>query len=318
MDSCAEKLNIEQEQVQKLHQLNHHKTYLRMIVFLVLYFVSGYSAYMYVMWMSTWWAFLLIFPLYIIAGASLHGISLFTHEGVHGVLSRNRLWNHTLSALCAMPVLQNFAAYRVLHLKHHRHLGLEGDPDHYDNYTNWTWLVFAMHWGRLILGYPAYITAIPILGFQQGNIKDRFCIFAELMVMSAIIWAICISPLSWTLLLHMWLIPMIIINTMVNIRGMSQHTLLEHESDTIKGTRTILTNPVTTFFMCNENYHLEHHLYPNVPWYNLPAMHRELKDDLTEKGAPYIPSYFAFVYDFIVASIKRSPAGSVVVGKNKV
>lgn len=315
MDPCVEKLDIKQEDVQKLHQLHHSKTYLRIVIFIALYLSSAYGAYQYVVWMNAWWAILLALPLYIIAAASLHGISLFTHEGVHGVLSRNRAWNHILSALCAMPVLQNFAAYRVLHLKHHRHLGLEGDPDHYKNYTSWSWLVFAMHWGRLILGYPAYITAIPILGFRQGTWKDRFYIIAELLVMATFIFLVCISPLSWVLLLHMWLIPMLIINTMVNIRGMSQHTLLEHESDTIKGTRTILTNPITKFFMCNENYHLEHHLYPNIPWYNLPETHRQLKEDLTKKGAPYIPSYFAFVYDFIIASIKRSPAGSVIVGK---
>jgi len=25
-------------------------------------------------------------------------------------------------------------------------------------------------------------------------------------------------------------------------------------------------------------YHLEHHLYPNVPYYNLPALHELIKD----------------------------------------
>ena len=42
-------------------------------------------------------------------------------------------------------VLQNCSAYRVLHLRHHAHLGEEGDPDHYANYTRWTWLVFCMN-----------------------------------------------------------------------------------------------------------------------------------------------------------------------------
>ena len=35
------------------------------------------------------WHYLLCFPFYLLAAASLHGISLFTHEGVHGVLSHN-------------------------------------------------------------------------------------------------------------------------------------------------------------------------------------------------------------------------------------
>jgi fatty acid desaturase len=102
---------------------------------------------------------------------------------------------------------------------------------------------------------------------------------------------------------------MLIINTLVNIRGMSQHTFLENQSDTVLGTRSILTNPVTAFFMCNENYHLEHHLYPGIPWYNLPRLHQALRNELIARGAPFIPSYFAFVREFVVKSIRRSPLG---------
>ena len=90
---------------------------------------------------------------------------------------------------------------------------------------------------------------------------------------------------------------------------MSQHTFLEHQSDTVLGTRSILTNRVSAFFMCNENYHLEHHLYPGVPWYNLPRLHQVLRKDLLAAGAPFISSYFAFVCEFVVKSLRRSPLG---------
>ncbi|MEP0777705.1 fatty acid desaturase [Microcoleus sp. ZQ-A2] len=108
----------------------------------------------------------------------------------------------------------------------------------------------------------------------------RVWIGIEVVLLGLIVTAVVRSPIPTDLLIHGWLIPMLLINTMVNIRGMSQHTLLEQESDVIRGTRTILTNPVTRFFMCNENYHLEHHLYPAVPWYNLPRLHQEIKDEL--------------------------------------
>lgn len=212
-------------------------------------------------------------------------------------------------AACAWPVLQNFSAYRVLHLKHHDHLGQPGDPDHYGNYTRWTWMVFAMNWGRLLLGYPAYIVAIPILGFRQGQKWERFWVVFEVVCVVAMVRAAVLSPLPRALLIHAWLVPMLIINTLVNIRGMSQHTLLEHHSDTILGTRSILTHRVIAFFMCNENYHLEHHLYPGVPWYNLPRLHQALQSELSAMGAPYIPSYFSFVRSFVVGSFQRSPLG---------
>ena len=302
-------MSIDARLLEALHHVSP-RHYLRAAIFLFLYLGAAGMA----CWLAEsgavagWWIYLVNTPFYLVAAASLHGISLFTHEGVHGTLSHRPCWNRALSIACAQPVLQNFSAYKVLHLKHHHHLGQEGDPDHYANYTRWTWLEFLMHWGRLIIGYPAYIVAIPILGYRQGTVSARRWILFEVGVLvcwvaAAIYWA------PWLWLLHGWLIPMLIINTLVNIRGMSQHTFLEHQSDPILGTRSILTNPLTAFFMCNENYHLEHHLYPGVPWYNLPRLHQTLRADLMALGAPFINSYFAFVVEFIVKSLRRSPLG---------
>ncbi len=255
------------------------------------------------------WQWVLVLPLYLLAAASLHGISLFTHEAVHGTLMRNRWANGILGALCAIPVLQNFSAYRVLHLRHHAHLGEDHDPDHYAAYTRWTWLIFLMNWMRLLVGYPIYITMIPILGFKHGTGADRAGILAEVAATVFVVWG-CFSFLPTACLVQGWLIPMLLINTMVNIRGMSQHTLLEHSDDEVLGTRTILTSRVVRFFMCNENFHLEHHLYPGVPWYHLPRVHQALRQPLADKGAHFIPSYTSFVSDFVRHSIRRSPLGS--------
>lgn len=306
-----EKPIVHPELLKQLHSIT--PCHYRLPIFVVFYAIAAGAAFLLVHTLATPWCYMVCLPFYLLAAASLHGISLFTHEGVHSVLSSNPHWNRLLSILCALPVLQNYSAYKVLHLKHHKYLGIEGDPDHYKNYTQWNWLVFAMHWGRLLLGYPAYIMAIPILGFRQGNVGQRVWIGIEVVLLGLIVTAVVRSPIPTDLLIHGWLIPMLLINTMVNIRGMSQHTLLEQESDVIRGTRTILTNPVTRFFMCNENYHLEHHLYPAVPWYNLPRLHQEIKDELALRGAPYIPSYFAFVRDFVVASVRGTTVGSIAI-----
>jgi len=306
--SLGERVSLDPSLIEPLHDVGP-RHYARLVIFLALYLGTAYAAF----WLaqesrSGPWVYIANIPFYLLAAASLHGISLFTHEGVHGTLSLRPWLNRALSIACAQPVLQNYSAYKVLHLKHHHHLGREGDPDHYANYTSWTWLQFIMHWGRLIIGYPVYIVAIPILGYRQGTSVARRWILFEVCLLSLLM-ASAILVLRWKFLLHGWLIPMLIINTLVNIRGMSQHTFLEHQSDPILGTRSILTNRVTAFFMCNENYHLEHHLYPGIPWYNLPRLHRILRDDLTQRGAPFIRSYFAFVCEFVVKSLRRSPLG---------
>jgi fatty acid desaturase len=154
-----------------------------------------------------------------------------------------------------------------------------------------------MNWSRLIIGYPAYITMIPVLAFKHGTAADRIGLVAE-VVATAIAATLCLTLLPSAWLFHGWLLPMVLINTMVNIRGMSQHTLLPHSNDKVLGTRTILTTPLVRFFMCNENYHLEHHLYPGVPWHHLPHVHAVLRPALEAVGAPFIPTYCSFVVGF--------------------
>lgn len=291
------------------HEVHSWRHVIRIFEFLLIYFTSATATVWGASQIEVWWQWGLLIPLYLLSAASLHGISLFTHEAVHGTLASNRVLNDLMGALCAFPVLQTCAAYRVLHLRHHQFLGDDGDPDHYENYTRWTWMVFLMNWLRLLIGYPVYITAIPILGFVQGNARDRLWIATEVSVLISLVVLVWLSPIPASWLLHAWLIPMLCINTMVNIRGMSQHTLLEHATDAVQGTRTIQTSWLVRFFMCNENFHLEHHLYPGVPWYSLPQVHHALRDELRAHGAPYIPSYSSFVWEFMRDSVKRSPLG---------
>ncbi|MBL8817378.1 MAG: fatty acid desaturase [Planctomyces sp.] len=300
--------SAEPQAIHQLHEIHPLRHVQRIVCFIALHFIATNIALIEVNLPGVMKVPILI-ACWLTAGASLHGISLFTHEAVHGTLCRRRVLNDIVGALCAFPVLQTCAAYRVLHLRHHRHLGDAGDPDHYENYTQWTWMVFIMNWLRLFIGYPVYITMIPILGFRQGTRVDRIWIVGEVCALAALVAAIVMSPIPLPWIVHGWIIPMLFINTMVNIRGMSQHTLLEHAKDPIQGTRSILTNGLVRFFMCNENYHLEHHLYPGVPWHGLPQLHAMLQSELTKRGAPFIGSYLAFVREFLIHSLRRSPFG---------
>src|SRR5262245_16607848 len=87
--------------------------YGRLLTFVVVYLAAAYGAYRLAGGLAhSAWGTIALVPLIVLAAASLHGISLFTHEGVHGTLSLNRHWNRWLSMLCALPVLQNYSAYR--------------------------------------------------------------------------------------------------------------------------------------------------------------------------------------------------------------
>jgi fatty acid desaturase/nitrite reductase/ring-hydroxylating ferredoxin subunit len=72
--------------------------------------------------------------------------------------------------------------------------------------------------------------------------------------------------------------------------GVTQHAgMREDVLDHRLNTRTVYMNPVFRFLYLNMNYHVEHHIFPSVPYYALPALHTEIKDQL----APPLPSTWA-------------------------
>jgi fatty acid desaturase len=63
--------------------------------------------------------------------------------------------------------------------------------------------------------------------------------------------------------------------------GLLQHGgLAENVIDHRLNSRTVYMNPVSRFIYWNMNYHVEHHMFPMVPYYNLPRLHDLIRDDL--------------------------------------
>ena len=65
------------------------------------------------------------------------------------------------------------------------------------------------------------------------------------------------------------------------IYGITQHAgLAEDVLDHRLNTRTVMMNRVNRFLYLNMNYHLEHHIFPTVPYHALPALHDAVADQL--------------------------------------
>ena len=63
--------------------------------------------------------------------------------------------------------------------------------------------------------------------------------------------------------------------------GLLQHGgLAENVTDHRLNCRTVLMNPVSRFIYWNMNYHVEHHMFPMVPYHALPRLHELIKHDL--------------------------------------
>jgi fatty acid desaturase len=62
---------------------------------------------------------------------------------------------------------------------------------------------------------------------------------------------------------------------------LSQHAGLAEDSyDHRQNTRTFRMNPFGEFLYANLNFHIEHHVYPSIPYYSLPVLHEMTKDQL--------------------------------------
>jgi fatty acid desaturase len=83
--------------------------------------------------------------------------------------------------------------------------------------------------------------------------------------------------------------------------GLTQHAGLDEDVlDHRLNSRTVIMNPVLRFLYWNMNYHIEHHMFPMVPYHALPKLHEIIKADCPR---PY-PSLFA-AYREIIPTILR-------------
>ncbi len=76
------------------------------------------------------------------------------------------------------------------------------------------------------------------------------------------------------------------------LTGLLQHGgLADNVTDHRLNSRTVLMNPVSRFIYWNMNYHVEHHMFPMVPYHALPKLHEMIKHDLPEATPSMIAGY---------------------------
>ena len=238
---------------------------------------------------------------YLVMGASLHSLGVLMHEGVHGNLFRKRGLDRWGAFLLGAPSLISGAAYRVTHRLHHQHNRTEQDPDEFGNYVRSPRLLSALFYSWGVIGMLVFLVHVPVHALRRGTVRERQQILLEYGLLALLYAAACFLAVragATSLLVHGWLYPMLVVIAIVNIRGWSEHMLTE-PGNALTQTRTVQSNRVVRFFLCNLNYHLEHHLFPSVPWYNVPRLHTLLEEELRAAGAYTYRSYARFLWDAI-------------------
>lgn len=263
-----------------------------------------------------WWVY--PFAMALIARQQL-ALALLMHDAAHGRLFQSRLVNDRAGQLfCSGPVLLPLYAYKRSHLKHHQDPLTPGDPDlpliggypapkaklarkllqDISGLSYFKFLKFFMYLAKRQKRAAACgeggAAAQELLsrGFVRGSI-----IGSNLALFGALAFA----GHPWLYFL-LWTIPsMTFLQAYLRVRGLAEHAGYQPGPDQARNARTVV-NPLQTFFVAphNVNYHIEHHLFPSVPFFRLPALHRLLK----ERGALPKENVFAG-YGAVLASLVR-------------
>jgi fatty acid desaturase len=201
-----------------------------------------------------------------------------------------------------------FHFLRAEHIRHHRHAGLvDGDPEalhlHEADAARRPHGRLLARLGRRWTGAFAYTWILQLGSFarfarrQLQRVDDPALVRATLVDLGCMValWV----PLTLFLAAHgaylrvlvfAFAIPAVVGLALVYAAAKPLHTLmipyrLERSSYAERQlcvTRTFETHPLVAFFLCNLNYHIEHHLYPHVSRWDLPRLARALRPSLVE------------------------------------
>ncbi len=112
--------------------------------------------------------------------------------------------------------------------------------------------------------------------------EHRRLVWEDRIFLGILAGAVALSLALWTPLPVLLVgLPTIFGGWLVVFFGVTQHAGLQEDVlDHRLNTRTVYMNPVFRWLYSNMNYHIEHHLFPGVPYHALPALHAEIKESL--------------------------------------
>jgi fatty acid desaturase len=254
-------------------------------------------------WWGQWYGYVLAV---VVIATRQHALAVLMHDGAHRSLLSDRRANDLVSdLLLAFPLFISTSLYRRHHLDHHRYLNTERDPDLDTNAIEHT----SKDWVRLFAGDVTgtnllktvdtldQFSLLPVLrGDRTVTLamgRGRRNLFLAWLVMLA---AVLTLTGGWLVFLLLWIVPLLTALSMIlRLRAVAEHVGCDEDGG-VGGTRTVLAGPVERmlFSPCRINYHLAHHLYPSVPFYNLGLLHQRLMEHEGVRSRAHVSQSYLF------------------------
>ena len=261
------------------------------------------------MWPSPWVLLSLL-----VVGVQQHGLFILAHEAAHYRLFTDRAANDGIGCLIGMAGGISMRTYRVIHRLHHNNLYGDEDPDTaiHGGYPRgvaylwrklgqdaigWNaWKTYAYFFGAPAINDDTNRAARPLDDtspqLRAAARRDRWRVVAFQLAMPVLCLALGGSK-GLAQYAALWLLPMLtVLQPILRLRAILEHGAVTDVSSPLKAARTNRTggglgNAIgrAILFPHHVNYHLEHHLYPAVPHYHLPRLHRLLRAKGVLEGA---------------------------------
>jgi len=221
-----------------------------------------------VVWRHWWWATpVVMFGIFV-------AIVTVTHDTVHRCLGLSRRGTDWALFALGLVLLESGHAYQITHLQHHRTFPGDDDPEGYP--AELTFL------GAVCYG-PVFLVRLWFWAYRRsvGRPGVRAWLLAEA---AAPVLAVTGGALLWTVT------PGILLYAVMAIVGSWVYPLLtvylphhDYGDTPLTQTRTLRGRLLPAMFL-ELTYHLEHHLYPQVPSHRLAELARRLDPFLRRAG----------------------------------
>ena len=227
--------------------------------------VAGIALFGAVAYLRWWW----------LAPAAMFGIFVavvtVTHDVVHRSLGLGRRATDWALFGLGLVLLESGHAYRTTHRQHHHTFPADGDPEGYPA---------RLSFARAVCYGPVFLPRLWVWSYRRHR-RDRAWLVAEAAALPA---AILAAVLLWPLtpgpavyvagaVLGSWVYPLLTVY------------LPHHDfgDEPVTQTRTLRGRLIPALFL-ELAYHLEHHLYPQVPSHHLAELARRLDPALARAG----------------------------------
>lgn len=233
------------------------------------------------------------------------------HEGSHRLLHPIKAKNDLLSDwFCAYPIGLTTISYKKVHEEHHRYAATKNEPiSDFDKYSE-------VDWGssRIYIKFAQDFFCISALrSFLSYKEKSNNRSDLLKIALMQLIVLVAVFQLNFFLYAILWIFPLIGPHmVLMRFRGIAEHgyhlqkkIIVENPEQGVLFTRSMGTNAnkYKNVLLCllekiligsiNINYHHEHHLFPSVPFYNLPKLHDLVAQQVRERNSDaYAKGYF--------------------------